>query len=47
MAALGGSFIHNLLQPGVERAARVLGGLVIAQVLFVSGVAAVLGRDLV
>lgn len=51
VAALGGRLVHDLLQPGVELAVGVVrgGGVAVAArgVLFVAGVAAVLGRDLV
>lgn len=48
VATFGGRFVHNLLQPGVELAVHVVRRRVgSAQVLFVPGVAAVLGRDLV
>lgn len=47
VAAFGGRFVYNLLQPGVELAVRVICSRVIARVLLVSGVAAVLSRDLV
>lgn len=48
VAALGCRFIYNLLQSGVELAVQVVcrGGIV-ARVIFVSGVAAVLSRDLI
>lgn len=46
--ALGGRFIHDLLQPGIELAVHVVcRGAVVAQVLFVSRVAAVFSRDLI
>lgn len=47
VAALGGRFIYNLLQPGVEVAVHVVCRGVVARVLFVTGVAAILSRDLV
>lgn len=47
MAALGGRFIYNLLQPGVELAVHMVWRGIIARVLFVSSVTAMLGRDLI
>lgn len=47
VAPLGGRFVHDLLQPGVELAVHVVCRRVVALVLLVSGVAAILGRDLV
>lgn len=47
VTALGGGFVHNLLQSGVELAVHMVGRGITARVLFVPGVAAVLRRDLV
>lgn len=47
VTALGGGFVHNLLQSGVELAVHMVGRGITARVLLVPGVAAVLGRDLV
>lgn len=47
VAALGGGFVHDLLQPGIELAVPVVGRGVTARVLFVPGVTTILRRDLI
>lgn len=47
VAALGGRFIYNLLQSGIELAVHMVWRGIIARVLFVSRVTAILSRDLI